>query len=459
MNFADYIHAVPSGFWIFAAALLGAIFGSYVNMASYRLPRDISTWKRSRSFCPKCQHQLAWYDNLPILSFLFLRGKCHYCRVPIPPRYLYAELFAASSFAFCAYQYFDLNNGPGGPMPFAWFVLELFLIVDLLLLSIVDFEVWLIPIETTLWWIPPALIAAVIFSDELHPSKTLWTQTAWLNGLIDSFSGAAIGAGFLWAVGFLVALLVFTRNKIRGIDAAPPEAMGMGDVHLLAMFGALAGWKLALMAIMIGVMTGSVGGISKILFGKWQRARRGKDWVPPPQPRFDLPDDGEPFEPMLWPMLVFGVLLLIVAAALNERFNFVKGANTSLDYLIPYGLLIGIGVLLVVAFPFYLYLKKIGRLPGGDIVENDDGIKEEVYQGNYIPFGPSLAFGCLVAVLWDPMLRALAGWFFAGTPGAAPTVFQYHTVGETWIAALMGGVIIKFNAMSRALAKPFTGVD
>src|SRR5476651_1134534 len=86
------MNLVPTTFWIVCAAMLGGIFGSYANMASYRLPRGISTWKRQRSFCPKCEHQLAWFsDNIPILSFCLLRGRCRYCAVPIPPRYLVAE--------------------------------------------------------------------------------------------------------------------------------------------------------------------------------------------------------------------------------------------------------------------------------------------------------------------------------------------------------------------------------
>ncbi len=446
------MNMVPPIFWIVSAAMLGAIFGSYANMASYRLPRGISTWKRQRSFCPKCEHQLAWFDNIPILSFCCLKGRCRYCAVPIPPRYLVAELLMSALFALSAYQFFELNHGPGGPMPGAWFGIELFLIVDLILLSIVDLEVWLIPIETTLWWILPALIASVIYPDDLHPSKTIWMQSTVLNGLIDSFSGLAIGAGFLWGVGFFVTALIFVRNKIRGIDEAPPEAMGMGDVHMLGMFGALVGWKLALMAILIGVMTGATTGVAKILWNKIQRTRQGKNWKPPLPPTFDLPDDGEPFEPILWPLPLLGAILLIVAAILNERFSFMKSGPT-LEHLIPFGMLVGIGAMLLAAFPFYLYLKKIGRMPGGDIVKNDDGKKEEVYQGNYIPFGPSLAFGCLVAVLWDPLLRAMAGWFFLGTPGPAPSVFDYHTAGENWIAAAIGGAIAKFNSATRWVSR------
>ncbi len=245
-------------------------------------------------------------------------------------------------------------------MPVAWLCLELFLIVDLVLLSIVDLEVWLIPIETTLYIIPFAIAAALIFPGDLHPSKTIWYQSGMLNGLIDSLSGMAIGAGFLWAVGFLVAILFFVRNTLRGIKDPPPEAMGMGDVHMLAMFGALAGWKLALMAILIGVMIGAVTGVSKIMWNNFQRKRLGDKWVPPPPPTFDLPEDNQPYEPMLWPLLFFGTLLLGGSAVLNERFKFMRG-GAAFDELIPFWLLVGIGVLLMLAFPFYQYLKSTGR--------------------------------------------------------------------------------------------------
>lgn len=437
---------VPPSFWIFASALLGAIFGSFVNMLAHRLPRGISTWKRERSFCPKCEHQLAWYDNIPIFSYLSLRGRCRYCHVPIPKRYLLTELAMAALFALSAHQFFKLNGGPGGPMPTAWFGLQLFLIVDLVTLSVVDLELWLLPVETTLYWIPPAMIAALIFPDSLHPAKTLWTLSPWLNALIDSFSGIAIGAGFLWGVGFIVAVLMFFVYKILKRDEAPPEAMGLGDVHLMGLFGALVGWKLALLAILFGVVIGATTGISKKLWIRFQRWRLGDKWVPPPQPTFDLPDDAPPAEPMLWTLPLFGAIVLFVALLLNGRFAYIAGSR-SLEYYAPYYLLLGIGVMLLAAFPFYQYLKSIHRLPGGQIVESAEGKKEEVYQGNYIPFGPSLAAGCLIVVFWEPLLRAFGAWFFAGTLGPGPAKWDYHVICERFIAPALIYFFLRFTAL------------
>ncbi|MGD0092027.1 MAG: prepilin peptidase, partial [Planctomycetota bacterium] len=140
---------VPVEFWVVVCAVLGAILGSYANMAAYRLPRNISTVKVIRSFCPACQHQLAWHDNLPVLSFLLLRGRCHYCGKPIPLRYLLVELAVIALFAAAAWQFFVLNRSAGT----ALFAMQLFLIVDLMVLAVADLETWLIPPATTLPWI------------------------------------------------------------------------------------------------------------------------------------------------------------------------------------------------------------------------------------------------------------------------------------------------------------------
>src|SRR5262245_14906437 len=132
---------MPDCFWIGVIGCFGAIMGSYVNMASYRLPRGISTITRTRSFCPSCQHQLAWYENLPILSYLFLRGRCKHCKAPIGVRYLAVEVVVASLFVVSAYQFVALNgyiqNTGAWRMPPALFAVQLFLIVDLVLLSVV----------------------------------------------------------------------------------------------------------------------------------------------------------------------------------------------------------------------------------------------------------------------------------------------------------------------------------
>ena len=349
-------------------------------------------------------------------------------------------------------------------MPAAWVAVELFLIVDLVLLSIVDLEVWLIPWQTTLPWIPIGLLASVIFPDALHPSKSLWTHSPAFNALIDSFAGLVIGAGFLWTMNPIVALLILCRRGLMarlfrtGHDDQPiPEAMGMGDVHMLGMFGALLGWKCALLAILFGVIIGAVLGLSKIAWNYIQRRRLGDKWVASPSPTFDLPEDSKPFEPILWPLFLFGAIVLFICLMLNGRFNYLPNGG-SLEFLAQFWLLVGIGVILAVSFPFYLYLKSINRLPGGSIIEKTDG-KVEVYHGNYIPFGPSLAAGCLIVVFWEPLLRVFAAWFFGGitTPAGAlippPAKWDYHVVGEASFAAALAGFFYKFNAMSQWLMR------
>lgn len=440
------MNSVPPAFWIVTAAILGAIFGSYINMAAHRLPRGISTWRRSRSFCPKCNHGLAWYDNIPILSYLSLLGKCRYCRVPIPPRYLVTELIVAALFALATYQFVSLNGGPPGPMPTAMFAVTLFLIVDFTLLSVVDFEVYLIPIETTLWWIPVALIVGMIFP-EIHFSMSIWTRLMWFNALIDGLTGLVVGAALLWTVGFLVAIIFFLRNTLRGIKEPPPEAMGMGDVHLLALYGALFGWKAALMTILLGVLIGAVTGVAKILFDKLQRWRLGGAWKPTP-PTFDLPDDGIPYEPQLWMPPTFGGIVLIGALLLDDQRAKLVAGN-SYNHIVPVTLLMIFGSLLVLAFPFFLMLKKKGLMPGGEIRENEDGEKKEVYHGNYIPFGPSLALAGLLVALWDPVLREFAFKFFLDPKyRIAP---PYHVIGESWLIPALTAILDAFVAFSRWL--------
>lgn len=436
---------VPPVFWIVTATILGAIFGSYINMAAYRLPRGISTWRRARSFCPKCNHELAWYDNIPIFSYMSLQGKCRYCSVRIPPRYLVTELIVAAFFTLAAYQFFQLNGGPGGTMPTARFVALLFLIVDFVLLSVVDWESYLIPIETTLYWIVPALIVTPFFP-EIHSGMTIWTRYSYVNGLIDAFTGMVVGGAMLWVIGVLVTAMIFVRNTIRGIHEPPPEAMGIGDVHMMMLFGAIFGWKAALLAILCGVVIGAMA-MFKLIYNKIQRWRLGDKWKPKP-PTFELPEDGEPYEMQIWMPPVFGAIVLIVATVLEDQRRMIRFGG-SFDYLVPVSLLFFLGAGMVLAFFFFLYLKSKKMLPGGQIVENSAGVKEEVYHGNYIPFGPSLALGSIFVAFCDPMLRAYAFKFFV-QPGSTPS-WSYRIAGEAWIAAVLDFVLNVFMAMGNWL--------
>jgi leader peptidase (prepilin peptidase)/N-methyltransferase len=448
--------SVPAEFWVVVAGLFGAIWGSYANMAAYRLPRNISTITRTRSFCPACQHQLAWYDNLPILSFLTLLGRCRYCRKPIPIRYLLVELIVAGLFVAAAYQFFVLNFGLGPQLePATIFAVQLFLIVDLVLLSVVDLETWLIPVQTTIPWIVVGLLAGVVFPD-IHPAATMWTRSPSANAFLDSFEGLVLGAGVPWTINFVIIAGSFLWFRLHGSQARPIEGMGEGDSHLLGMVGAMLGWKAALATLFVGIFFGCAAGIGKILWSGLQKWRLGGKYRPW-QPTFDLPpgDGGKPALPSYWPLLAMGIIVLIAVVWLWQQSTDTFGGviyktmeeaqqrfgsrhfteEQPVDWrLVPVWAMLCIGALQLVAYPFMKYLAATGNLPQGEIVENEKGEKQEVItQFNYIPFGPSLAAAALLVTFYDPLIRTFAFWWLvqAGT-GPLPQL-PYHLLGESWL--------------------------
>jgi leader peptidase (prepilin peptidase)/N-methyltransferase len=469
--------APPLLFVIFTAGL-GAIMGSYVNMAAYRLPRGISTVKRTRSFCPRCEHQLAWYENVPILSFLIQFGRCRHCGAPISPRYLWVELLVTTFFLLAIWQFLLLN--PNGAMPPILFAMQLFFIVDMVLLSVCDLEAWIIPFETTLWpfgadsiltfllsWPTLGFALALIFP-ELHAAATVWTSSARLNALIDSFQGMVIGAGVLWMVGFLFTVGTFYYYRLTGRPDRPKEGMGAGDCHLMAMVGAMLGWKDVLLALAVGLLIGCVTGVGKISWDNFQRWRL-KDKYKPWQPAYPIPDEvpGEPSGPVFWHGLVMGLIVLVFVGIM-----FVFGGDTFDGRLTPtweemrtgglrmmfvesdlrmwpVRLMFIIGLLLVISYLFFTHLERINMLPQGNIVEKDDGKKEEILEGNYIPFGPSLAMGALIVVFYAPVLRN-AMWMMSGLAQTPPPL-PYHVLAEDVVYPALQTIVQKFRAFSQMI--------
>ena len=456
---------IPAWLWVVYAFFFGAILGSYINMAAYRLPRYISTVTRARSFCPSCKHQLSWFENLPIVSYLVLRGKCRHCKVPIASRYLWVEILVATIFSLTAYQYFDLNHGVFGPMPLVLFIVQLFLIVDLVLLSVVDLEMWIIPWQTTLPWILVGLILAPI-CPELHQSATQWYSfEPRLNAFIDSFTGLALGAGGPWAVGILTTFFSFVWFKFRNDPRRPLEGMGDGDTHLMGMVGALLGWKPALLTLFLGVIIGATTGLAKIWWERFRHWRLG-DKYKPWQPKYDFEEpagaDQHPAN-AFWMLLAMGVVVMFVAAFLYERSSTtwegpLRGeemGGTDLFHmydvrLLPVLLMFLLAMLLVFAFLFKSYLARIDRLPQGEIVEKDDGKKEEVLEGNYVPFGPSLALGALLVALYDPLLREVAYWFATGTAKTLPAL-PYRFLADGFVIHWLTTILQAFNALTQSI--------
>jgi leader peptidase (prepilin peptidase)/N-methyltransferase len=240
-----------------AIFVLGLCFGSFLNVCIYRMPRGLSV-VAPRSACPGCGDPIPLYHNIPVLSWLLLRGKCRSCKQPISPRYLVVELLTGSAFLFCY-----LHFGPS----FAFLKCA---VLSFLLLGLIftDAETKLLPDALTL----PGLALGIVFS-LLVPVNDLAshvipfvsssrTQLSWrMLSLADSLLGAAVGASFLYG-----AAAIYLRA--RGV-----EGMGFGDVKLMAMIGAFVGTKLTILTIFTASLAGSLVGLSTV-FSVWLKRRR-----------------------------------------------------------------------------------------------------------------------------------------------------------------------------------------
>ena len=245
-----------------AISLLGLAFGSFLNVCIYRLPLD-SSIVTPRSACPRCKRPIAFYDNLPVISWLFLRGRCRHCKARISPRYLFVEVLTAALFLGC-YAYFGVTLATLKYCVFGFLLLGLIF---------TDAETKLLPDKLTL----PGLALGLLFS-LLVPVHDLASQflpgmlnlpfsadlAARLLSLIDSLLGAALGASFIYGAG-----AVYLRW--RGA-----EGMGFGDVKLMAMVGAFLGIRLTIFTIFAASLAGSLCGLTTVLAVWIKRTHRFK---------------------------------------------------------------------------------------------------------------------------------------------------------------------------------------
>jgi leader peptidase (prepilin peptidase)/N-methyltransferase len=240
--------------------VLGLAFGSFLNVCIYRLPLNLSV-VTPRSACPGCKKAIAFYDNVPVISWLLLRGRCRHCQTRISPRYLFVELLTALFF-LGSYAYFGLTLATLKYCAFGFLLLGLIF---------TDAETKLLPDKLTL----PGLALGLLFS-LLVPVHDLASQflpgvvnlpfstdlTSHLFSLLDSLLGAALGASFIYGAG-----AVYLRW--RGA-----EGMGFGDVKLMAMVGAFLGMKLTILTIFAASLVGSLFGVATVLVVWIKRTRR-----------------------------------------------------------------------------------------------------------------------------------------------------------------------------------------
>jgi leader peptidase (prepilin peptidase)/N-methyltransferase len=211
--------------------VLGLCIGSFLNVCIYRMGLEQSVVKPP-SHCPKCKKPIRWHDNIPLISFIVLRGRCRDCRSKISIRYFFVELLTGLLFLALFIRF--------GLTPF-FFIYALFA-SGLIVATFVDFDFRIIPDEISVGGLIVGLVLSGIYP-VLHETSVWWL------GLAQSLLGILVGGGILWVLG---ALGDFMFKK---------ESMGGGDIKLLAMIGAFLGWKLALLALPLASVIGAVVGI------------------------------------------------------------------------------------------------------------------------------------------------------------------------------------------------------
>jgi leader peptidase (prepilin peptidase)/N-methyltransferase len=242
----DELTALPTYFIAAAVAVLGAIIGSFLNVVIHRVPREESI-AFPASHCPSCGTAIRPYDNIPVVSWAVLRGRCRSCRAPISARYPAVELLTAVLFVLT----YMLHSGLTPSLPF-----DLVFVAALVALVFIDAEHMILPNVITYPGAALAVIARIVVPNlygvgglaSAHANPPAWTLS-----LAGAVLGALVGGGFLWVVGWL-------WERLRGV-----EAMGLGDVKMMFMVGAYLGWPLTLLTIFVGVLTGSVAGVAAML--------------------------------------------------------------------------------------------------------------------------------------------------------------------------------------------------
>ena len=241
---------VPGVFVTVLAFLFGLLIGSFLNVCIYRWPRDLSV-VTPRSRCPECEAPIAAYHNVPLLSYLLLRGRCRNCAQPISWRYPLVELLTASTFC-----YFILVI-PSGPLVFKYCVLSCLLIG----LIFADLETLILPDQFTVGGLVLGLMMALAIP---VPDSTFQLVTAllgfqlpgMLTNLGEALLGALLPAGILWLGGW-----VFEKVRHK-------EGLGFGDVKMIAMVGSFLGLRGCLLTILLGSVLGSLIGITYIYLAK-----------------------------------------------------------------------------------------------------------------------------------------------------------------------------------------------
>lgn len=238
---------LPPLFVAIVALLFGLLIGSFLNVCIYRLPNDYSV-VGPRSYCPQCRRPIAWYDNVPVVSWLMLGGRCRQCRGRIRPRYPLVEAATGALFFYIGLRY-------GASL----YALKLASFGALVIgLMVMDLEERVLPDEFTMGGLGLGLVFAALVPFE-RGLVGLFLPQDWsirLASVVEAGIGAAFSGLVLWAVGAVY-------QRIRG-----REGLGGGDPRMVAMVGAFLGLHGALATVLVGSLLGSVVGISYVALAR-----------------------------------------------------------------------------------------------------------------------------------------------------------------------------------------------
>lgn len=244
----ESLTGLPELFGYLFVFLFGAAIGSFLNVVIHRLPNEESVIFPN-SACPNCGESIKFYDNIPILSWLMLRGQCRNCHEPIAWRYPAVEFLTAFLFVLV---YFQIGFSPLTPV-------NLIFVAAIVALIFIDAEHMILPDAITYPMLFGALLVRLIFAMffgatdfadlKIYPLTSLQEYPLWLVSILGAILGGLVGGGSLWLVGEI-------WKRLRGVDA-----MGLGDVKMMFGVGALLGWQLTLLSIFLGAFSGAIIGI------------------------------------------------------------------------------------------------------------------------------------------------------------------------------------------------------
>ena len=232
--------------------VIGLTVGSFLNVVIHRVPNEESIIFPN-SACPKCGAAIKAYDNIPLLGWLMLGGKCRNCKEPISIRYPVVELLTGISFTLV---YWRLGFTPYLPVGLVFTAALIALVfidaAHMILPNVITYPMFILALIVRLLF--PIFLRVNYFSDLGHwPLLQITGYPVWVPSILGAFLGALAGGGSLWLIGEI-------WKRLRGVDA-----MGLGDVKMMFGVGALLGWRLAFMTIFMGAFFGAMVGVVVLL--------------------------------------------------------------------------------------------------------------------------------------------------------------------------------------------------